>query len=154
MAFKQHFSDFRTHLSRQVRGWGYAGQIGIGQTVKGNRKSKVSRSYVFDLINMKSKWILNELVDMFSLDKTFLNWVPFLKLSFFIHEDRYKGDSKHIFLQLLSVLFFVPIRILKFFSSHHLCIKLWRIQKYKFYWYKPTTAWVISLGPKNSCIWP
>ena len=52
------------------------------------------------------------------------------------------------------MLFFVLIRILKFFSSHHLCIKLWRIQKYKFCWCKTTTAWVIGLGPKFSCTWP
>ena len=37
-------------FSRQVRGWGYAGQIGIGQIVEGNRKSKVSRSYVFNIL--------------------------------------------------------------------------------------------------------
>ena len=42
-------------FTRQVRGWGYAAEIGIGQTVEGNRKSKVSRSYVFDLIKHEIK---------------------------------------------------------------------------------------------------
>ena len=91
---------------------------------------------------------------MFSLEKTCLNWVPFLKMSFFLHEDRYKRDSEYIFFQRLSILFSVLIRILKFFSSHHTRIHLWRIQKYKFHGCKTTTAWVIGLGPKNSCSWP
>ena len=58
------------------------------------------------------------------------------------------------FFLLLSMIFFVLIRILKIFSSHHLCIKLCRIQKCKIYWYKATTAWVIGLGPTFSCTWP
>ena len=75
-------------------------------------------------------------------------------MSFFLHEVRYKRDSKHLFFQLLSILFSVLVRILKLFSSHHLCITLCRIQKYKFYWCKTTTAWVIGIGPQFSCTWP
>ena len=75
-------------------------------------------------------------------------------MSFFLHEVRYKRDSKHLFFQLLSILFSVLVRILKLFFSHHLCITLCRIQKYKFYWCKTTTAWVIGIGPQFSCTWP
>ena len=93
---------------------------------------------------MKVKWKFDELVDMFSSDKTFLNC-----LSSFINLEQVNV----ILSPLLSMLFFVLINILKFFS-HNLCIKLWRIQKHKFCWCKTTTAWVMGIGLKNSCTWP
>ena len=73
-------------------------------------------------------------------------------LSYFMKLDI--KEAVYQFFLLLSLLFFVLIRILKLFTLHHLCIKLCWIQKYKFYWCKTTTAGVMGQRPQNSCIWP
>ena len=115
----------------------------------------MSRSCVFNLLKPEIiKWILDEHVHRFSLEKTSINWVPFLKLSFFIHEVRYKRDSKHIFFLLLSMLFYGLVRRdFNFFSHTIYALNCKESKNINFGWYKAktTTAWVIGLGPKNSC---